>query len=197
MGGLSMQGWALPDALMKGERSTMSKENKAVTRKDKLAEWEARGARWCAEQLWNAKKRIEDIKEEKRLGIEHRIDDDIKAWNYDVVKKANYTLKCVLEEAGIFPTKLTLFYRGTYCEKCPSNSENGGDEDSCGYCNTETMPPVIIVKTLSFYTYKITDGDIEGITTNFEDGVSRYECFKIVNEKTGEVLYEASEEEED
>ena len=172
---------------MKLKYSGASKEKKAET----IKEWEIRGAEWCATQLWNAKKKSET----DRAGLERYINywkdkaDEFegRANTQKELERVNERLKDILSDNGIRPTKLRLEYIAKECEVGECDADECWSYEDCDFC-------VEKVSVLSWYDYEITDGVIEGILSNFED--KRLNCLKIVNERTGEVLYQYETKEE-
>ena len=158
-------------------------------RAEAIREWSEKGAEWCATQLWNARKKAADagqaIKMYQREAWKERGE---RNFAYQI-KKDNEHLKEILEENGIRPKKLRVYYRDADCPNCENNPENGGEWD-CAYCEDDSRQ---MVESISWYTYKIDDGYITGITSAFKS--EDYECYKITDENTGEVLYECKEEE--
>lgn len=155
-------------------------------RKDTIAEYEAHGAHWCAEKLYAAREERDAMRERAKRKAEELMRANGKAGVYNAVLKANYNLARVLTESGIRPTLLRVYYSEYHCDKC-------GVEDCDRYIAEECDDFDDVVETISFYTYRIKDDVLDGIDSEFKSRLM--ECKKIVDDRTGEVLYEAKEEE--
>lgn len=155
-------------------------------RKAQIAEWAAKGAEWCATQLHTAREKCKNATDMKLQYRDEMYRERARADASAFIEEANNNLKKVLEENGIRPTKLRVYYRIPDCEHCP----DCGDEWACAYCDNEDIE---VVRPVSWYTYHIANGDIDGIVSDFS--TESHCCYKIVNERTEEVLYEESEDE--
>ena len=157
-------------------------------RNRQIEEWTSKGAEWCATQLWNAKKMAQKAKKEafnckKELHI-LKIQEGL----FGALKAENEHLKDVLDFNGIRPTKMTLYYLVPDCGDCDGDDVNFY---CCDCCDPDYQN---IVVSEAWYTYEITDGLISGITSSFHR--DEYECYKIVNERTGEVVYQQEDSHE-
>lgn len=155
-------------------------------RKDTIAEYEAHGAQWCAEKLYAAREARDAMRERAKQMYEEMMRAFGKAGVYNAVMEANENLARVLTESGIRPTLLRVYYSEYHCDRCDN-------EDCDRYIAEECDDFDDVVETISFYAYRIENDMLEGINTEFKTRLM--ECKKIVDERTGEVLYEAKEEE--
>ena len=157
-------------------------------RNRQIEEWTSKGAEWCATQLWNAKKMAQKAKKEAFDCKKELHTLKIQEGLFRALKAENEHLKDVIEFNGIRPTKMTLYYLVPDCGNCD------GDEENYYYCDGCDPDYQNIVVSESWYTYGITDGLISGITSSFDR--DKYECYKIVNERTGEVVYQQEDSNE-
>ena len=149
---------------------------------EKVAEYLSKGAEWCANQLWNARKENDTIRKEMDRLRGELTQSRITNMTAGTYKEANHLMNEVLVGHNIFPVRLTLYFRENDCSGCA--------EYDCFECEP---PKKEVIETVSMYTMRIEDGFLEGITSDFKSrGV---ECFKITNTDTGEILYEEREEE--
>lgn len=148
----------------------MSKHDEVERRNAKIAEFVEKGAEWCAKKLYAARQEL-DFEKHKNRRIESRL------WEQSGINEVNENLKKILEKNGIRPIKLRLYYRECTAEECEDCYECEGCED---YIET--------ISQVSFYSYKITDGNIKGILHDFNS--EQFECHKIVDDRTGEVIWE-------
>lgn len=157
-------------------------------RNRQIEEWASKGAEWCAAQLWNAKKMAQKAKKEAFDCKKELHTLKIQEGLYGALKAENEYLKDVIEFNGIRPTKMTLYYLVPDCGDC-----DGDDIEfyCCDRCDPDYQD---IVVSESWYTFEITDGLISGITSSFHR--NEYECYKIVNERTGEVVYQQEDNHE-
>ena len=151
-------------------------------RNRQIEEWASKGAEWCATQLWNAKKMAQKAKKEAFDYKKELHTLKIQEGLFVALKAENEHLKDVIEFNGIRPTKMTLYYLVPDCGDC-----DGDDVEfyCCDRCDPDYQN---IVVSEAWYTFEITDGLISGITSSFHR--DEYECYKIVNERTGEVVYQ-------
>lgn len=157
-------------------------------RNRQIEEWTSKGAEWCATQLWNAKKMAQKAKKEAFDCKKELHTLKIQEGLYRALKAENEHLKDVIEFNGIRPTKMTLYYLVPDCEDC-----DGDDVDfyCCDRCDPDYKNVVV---SEAWYTFGITDGLISGVTSSFHR--NEYECYKIVNERTGEVVYQQEDSHE-
>ena len=153
---------------------------------EKVTEYLSKGAEWCANQLWNARKENDTIRKDMDRLRKELAQSEITNMTAEAYKEANHLMNEVLVGHNIFPIRLTLYFRENDCSGCV--------EGEGAYSCCECIPPEKeIIETVSMYTMRIEDGYLEGITSDFKErGV---ECFKITNTDTGEILYEEREEE--
>ncbi len=172
-------------------------------RKGKIAEWTAKGAEWCAKQLWEARKANHRTAEHKRQWK----NEAMRAWaqqNVDVhvLERANKNMVEVLEKNGIRPIPLRVTYLDRNCADCEYGPEWGSDEFNCWNCGEvyggrpHWEEEKEWTRSISFYTYCIDGEYLSGITSQFDE-VDGYFLKKIVDERTGEVIgeWEIPEEE--
>ena len=150
-----------------------------------VEELASKGAEWCAKRLYEVKAELEETRE--RLMREQNTNS--RYLMNKNIEQANNNLASVLEEMGVRPTRLRVYYLRKPCEDCEDIDREWWED--CQTCDLRSD----YVETTSWYTYQIKDGLIAGILSNFEDG--EFDCYKIVNEKTGEVLYESEESEDE
>lgn len=157
----------------------MNKERKA-----QIEEWKAKGAEWCAAQLYSAREQLSKEKERRRSEHEKSMKNIFDSHFRYPLEKANECMATVLQENGIRPVRLRLTYKYSDCDSC---HESYGEEAPCayGYCNqTET-----VTESVGLYTCFIDgSGTLEGITSQFE--TEKFDLLKAVDERTGEVIYE-------
>ena len=158
----------------------------------KKAEWKEKGIDWCITKLWSTR---EDAKKTRKELAELF---GIKNYLYDV-RRENEALKNVLEENGIRATKLRVYYKDKGYTRMCLLREDVADCPNCFEENCEGNEKIDYchdcIETISWYSYKIDNGKIEGIVSNFCK--DEYECYKIIDERTGEVLYEEKEKNDD
>lgn len=172
------------------------KPNETELRKQKLEEWVGKGAEWCATQLWQTRRNLEKARrretearhEKWKLQAQSDID-------YHALTRANATMANVLRENGIRPTKLRITYVDADCENCEYYDR---DEERCtdefGGCDDDYLyKKQICTTSISFYTYLISGDRLDGITAQFED--KHYSLIKVVDERSGDVLFELKDEE--
>lgn len=151
------------------------------TRIKAIAEWMKKEPIWLAEQLWSARKNAKNAREEvseyrEKLWKLERQNDSVNE-----IQEANKIMADVLEQNGIRPTRLRLTYIFHDCDNCKYDED---DWYVCDNCDEEKE----YVESISFYTYKVHDGFLEGITSQFKE--EEYELVKLVDERTGEVIGE-------
>lgn len=154
-----------------------------VKKMQKVSEYLQKGVEWCANQLWNARRENNTLREDMEKLRRECFRNEITLRMSEAYKESNYLMHDVLVYHHIFPTKLTLHFRENDCEGCYEETT-----EECFYCEP---PQKEIVETAYLYTVRIENGYLEGITSEFKrKGV---DCFKIVNTDTGEILYEEKE----
>ena len=169
----------------------MGKHDK--TRSEVMPEWEAKGTKWLAEQLWSAKKATERAKENARSYERAYHKELAKDREVYALRDANRLMATVLRDNGIKPTRLRVTYIDCDCLNCPGYGGEDGEWDclGCGETyNGETIrqTEAKFIESIGFYTYRIRGNEMEGINAVFEK--KEYEVIKVVDEKTGEVIYQ-------
>lgn len=163
----------------------MMNENKQEIKK----EWVDKGAEWCAERLWEARKKLTKLRDELRYSEKQRWSNNVMdAHSRYLLKDANENLATVLEHNGIRPTPLRVTYIGRnkdFCENC--------DDHFCIDCEEGLEKRT---ESMRFYTYFLADDKLSGITSKFEY-VRNLEVIKITDERTGEIIAEWSFEDGD
>jgi hypothetical protein len=174
-------------------------------KKAKIAECISKGAEWCASKLWDAREENRELKKHKHKWLRERDEALAEAKMVYPIESANECLREVLEENGIRPTKLTLYYLHLACDICRLDrgvTQMYGDEevmvdddDCCGKYDDDRCQNYTenVVKLTSWWTYEINDGYIKGIISSFNH--EHFSCYKIVNENTGEIIYQAEKDE--
>ena len=157
-----------------------------MTEKQELInKYKEKGLEWCALRLYECRNNCKDKKEQIDLYRNERARLRREVKIAELIKHKNLNLAKVLEENGITPYKLTVYYKDTFCgypsEGCPYIHECWPCED-CSNLKTSN-----IIEKTSWWVYKVTDGCITGIASNFES--KQLECQKIINESTGEILF--------
>ena len=170
--------------ILEGGEKSMG--NKSDEKAEKIGVWLAKGPEWLAKQLWDARKALKNIQEEcKKLREENQ---RLAVENHSAVaiKSENRNMCRVLEDHGIFPTRLRLDVLERDCENCGYIIHDicEGPTD-CGEGHFEQARH--IVESVNFYSYRLDDGWIKGLTSKFEEKGLR--VVKCVDEKTGDVLY--------
>lgn len=160
-------------------------------RKAQIEEWKAKGAEWCATQLYSAR---EQLSKEKELRRSDRI-NMIRTNFFDScfpspLERANDCMATVLQENGIRPVRLRLTYLYRDCESC---QESYGERVPCAFhdCDQELET---VTESVGLYTCFIDgSGTLEGITSQFK--TEKFDLLKAVDERTGEVIYEYTQTE--
>lgn len=164
-------------------------------KQEKIAEWKAKGIDWLANQLWLQRNR--HLEMNQNLNTVERELRQVKSENEitQTVKQQNRNLAKILEENGIRPAQLRITYQEKDCKGCKFGSDLGSGEYDCysDFQDYEYCPKKKIVETVSFYTYKIDNDVICGILNTF-DGRGEYDVLKVVDCKTGEVIWEREAE---
>lgn len=154
-----------------------------IDRKEKIQEWQAKGAEWCAVQLWATREQLAKEKEAKRQLHGKLMERIFESESQYLLAHENLCMATVLQENGIRPVKLRLTYLYRDCEQC---SASYGNEPTCEFyeCDSEEK----VIESVSLYTYSIDGkGNLKGITSQFK--VENYNLLKAVDERTGEVIY--------
>lgn len=151
-------------------------------RYEAIQKWVTKEPIWLAEQLWSARKNAKNARKEaneyrEKVWKLERENDSVSE-----IQEANKSMAYVLEKNGIRPTKLRLTYIDHDCETCKN------DHYDCWYERGECENEKEYVESISFYTYKVEEGFLEGITSQFKEG--EYDLVKLVDERTGEVIGE-------
>ena len=159
----------------------------AINKQEIIEQWTNKGAEYCANRLWQCRNELKKERERRRLYFKEAHVFTAKHALVEDVMKANQNLKTALEENGITPVKLRLYYlfreHDEDCEECCF--------EFCDVCAEKEE--VEYIESLAFYTYKISDGFIHGIVSNLSERF--IDCYKIVDDRTGEVIYEMEQEE--
>lgn len=153
-------------------------------RNTEISEYEAKGAHWCAEKLYYARQEANAYREHYRHEATARMEADAKVCMYDKLAKANENLAHILSENGVRPSRFRIYYKEHNCSECDAEWCSQYDFDTCDDYEITIIP-------ISFYDFIINGGEIAGIADDFER--IDYRCTKIVDERTGEVLYEEKE----
>lgn len=159
---------------------------KKEERKKTIDEWKAKGLDWCAEQLWIWRNKADERKREiEKFEFEKWCKKSEYECDCDLLKDANQTLKCVLEDYGIRPTRYTI----TYIACCQDSCEELYPEcDNCYSMKT-------YMKDISLYSFVIEEDFMTAVNAMFEE--VEYDVLKVVNNTTGQVIYEYKEDEEE
>lgn len=149
-----------------------------MNNKDKgkqIAEWTAKGAEWCAKKLYETRRTCDDLR--GRVNCLSADKDKLS-----MLEDANEAMAKVMKERGVKPRLLEVTYRDDHiCDGY--DCEN----DECDFCKDAMR-----TKTMSFYTYDISDGWLTGITAKFED--MDYLVKKVIDLTTNRVIYEYTQE---
>lgn len=139
---------------------------------------------WLAKRLAVVTRQLNSVAEDLNksrsecFGIKHLIQE-------------NENLGEVLQQSGIRPKRLRVVYCERDCGECDFNSGSYcssdcfDDEDDCEVKE--------VTESISFYTYKIDDGYLSGIVSDFSH--ANYNVISVTDETTGKVFYEYKEEE--
>lgn len=166
------------------------------TKKEKIAEFEQKGAEWCAKKLYEMREKYKECAETrqayKRTNKILKIKDAIE----EKIVKENEILKEILEENGIRPHRLLVTYIDVNCEHCENNGFYDGEWncEGCGHLewhgNFERY-----IETFSFYSYRIDEERLRGITSGFDE--ADFEVLRVEDANTGKVLYENEQVDEE
>ena len=150
--------------------------------KSAVAEWAPNGAEWCAKKLFEARQELHKIRLENKHSTLYECKRyRLKSALSERVMEENSAMAEVLEKNGIRPTFLRCFYVAKPCEDC--------DREECHYYECEDEAEY--VDSIAWYLWRIKDGTIEGVLTDFSS--KSLDCYKIIDEKTGKVLYQSRE----
>ena len=105
------------------------------------------------------------------------------------ISLVNQNLAKLLETMSIRPTLLRVYYTTTECTSPYGECEMFEWNDDCKGCNYFKCTKNI--KTLSFYTYDVTDAWLNGICSDFE--THKIFVDKIEDANTGKLIYKAKE----
>lgn len=145
-----------------------------------IEKWKEKGIEWCANALWEARNRC--IDHHRYSASKHR--EEAGEWEeWKTLNRRNSELANALLENGIRPEKLRITYKFSWCE-C---AECWNDEVDCDECDSQQTE--IVTKSMSLYSYTITDGFMDGLLADFNT-LENLELLKVVNAKTGEIIGE-------
>ena len=163
-----------------------------ATKAEKIEQWKEKGIDWLCSQLWNARTQCHNARIETRHAEANYRSARAEISAAREVLQINENLARVLEQNGIRPTRLRLTY--TSC---------GADIDTYDCCDGDCDICRAYIKgtgTYSFYDYDISEGKyqsavtITGITAKFKQ--LNLNVLKVVDERTGEVIYQAADADE-
>lgn len=150
----------------------------------KIAEWESKGAEWCARELWKAR---ENCKEAVRRDRKRAFESKSESWKCSELKDANERLMKLLKKEGVKPKELTITYDDSSCE-----FSNWCEDYHCDFC--DKMNYYDTTEKFRFYDVKISNGYVEGITKDLKDvGLV---AKRIIDEDSHTVLYERKEQDD-
>lgn len=140
-------------------------------------------------KLYEMREQYKKCAEERKQYIRSRKILKIKDAIERNIVKENETLKEIIEENGIRPHKLLVTYIERDCENCGNNGYYTGEWDcqGCGYIEGFGSWEKV-VETISFYSYRIDEERLTGITSGFVD--ADFEVVRVEDANTGKVLYE-------
>lgn len=125
------------------------------TKSEIISEYEAKGAAWLAEKLYQERQKVIEIK--ANCGETRRYSNCV---DYDLEKQVNNASR-VLSENGIKPIRVIVEYVANRCQDCPV--------DECydwEYCEEEGKRHV---STCSFWCFDISEDGVYGILTDFKE----------------------------
>lgn len=166
----------------------MNKMN--TTKAEKIEQWKEKGVDWLCTQLWNARTQCHNARIETQHAEANYRSARAEISAAREVTRINENLAKVLEQNGIRPTRLRLTYMSCGAE---THDYCDGDCDGCRDYIKSTG-------TYSYYDYDISEGKyqsaviISGITAEFKR--LNLDVLKVVDERTGEVIYQATDGEE-
>ena len=166
-------------------------------RAEKIKHWMDMGLQGLAEQMWVTWKQNQQYRVEHRRRMyevrKHEAGEKAKLAAFDTLLRENEILKDILQDNGIRPKKLEVTYIDNDCKHCqfydPVRDACGGSMWADDCIEKEVR------ETICFYAYKI-DGDmLSGITAGFKE--EEIDALEIRDGKTGKILYEYKENEEE
>lgn len=157
-------------------------------RQEQINDWIGKGAEWLAKKLYNATRDNNTLSERlQQYRYNHGCNDDFEA-----IKTANKNMAKVIQDNGIRPTHLTVKYMTNDCKSCPYEPGPGQDAEECNRTQWEEACPLTSgAVSRGFYFYEVDDEGFDGITSLFES--ANYDAVKVINDNTGEVIYERGE----
>jgi len=166
-------------------------------RAEKIKHWMEMGLQGLAEQMWVTWSQNKKLREEARRRICNARKEDkrkeAKLEAYETLLKENERLKDILQDNGIRPKKLEVTYIADDCQHCQFYNRL---EDACeGNIWGDDCITKEVRETVSFYSYKIDDDALSGITADFKE--EEFNALEVRDGKTGKVLYEYKEEKEE
>lgn len=160
------------------------------TKQQMIEQYSKKSVEWLAKYHAQAIIALNEREEEaNRLRMEK--------YGLEYLKEVNENLAKVLQENGIRPVKLRVKYRLRDCEKC-AYGEWDGDDYSCGEpvkSHEGECEYKEIIQNVAFYTYRIGDDWLTGIISDFRS--AEYDVLSVTDERTGKVIYEYQEDEEE
>lgn len=119
------------------------------------------------------------------------VQTDEDAWTRPLVgsiRTINNNLMTVLKEYGAVISRLRVEYITEDCDNCPCYCgeqccSEGYYDDECAWKK--------MTRVCSFYVYEIDDDILEGISAELEK--ESYKLIRVVDERTGHVLFEKKE----
>lgn len=159
----------------------------AKTKKEQIAEFEQNGAEWCAKKLYEARERNKELEKIRRKWLYSESLQSIKDTINRTIKQQNENMAEVLADNGVRPHKLLITFMETDCEHC---EHSGSEYGECIYCDYDDDFGnwQKIQETISFYSFRITEEEISGITSLFED--KKFQVLKVIDENNGRTLFE-------
>ena len=117
--------------------------------------------------------------------------DNADSWTCPLkrsIQTINNNLMTVLKEYGLVISRLRVEYITEDCDNCPfycgeQCCSEGHYDDECAWKR--------MTRVCSFYFYEIDNDLLEGISAELEE--ESYKLIRVVDERTGHVLYEKAE----
>lgn len=160
------------------------------TKQEQINEWIGKGAEWLAKKLYTADRNNKTLLEQlQRYKYNYGRNDDFNA-----LKMANKNMARIIQDNGIRPTHLTVKYIATDCKNCPYEPDPlfGRDAEKCNQTRYDGDCPMTSgAVSRGFYFYEVDDEGFSGITSLFAS--KDYDAVKVINDTTGEVIYERGE----
>lgn len=159
-----------------------------MEREKQIQEWESKGARWCAEQLWTARlQRHKAILKRNEYSFGERGDRS----ELLELRVANKNMAQVMKEHNIEPERLIVTYMDDEC-----TAEEYERDDDCKYgCeNCHYFKETKNIETIPFYSWGVTDCCLHGIIKDFK--TINLVVISIVDAMTHTKLYEYKEEDD-